>query len=152
MGILLFNLMKINISIQPEDIGYHNISPINGDNPFDLQINDNECTEIIADNILDYIPHSQLIPVLTHYVSKMRHGGKIILGGTDLIESMKVLLSDMNIEESNSRLFGNQKHIWDFKKGGYTCDIIAKCLQSLGLRIILKRIENCRFIVEAKRD
>jgi predicted SAM-dependent methyltransferase len=44
----------------------------------------NECTEIIADNILDAVPIKYIAQTLKLLTDKLRMGGKLIIGGTDL--------------------------------------------------------------------
>lgn len=146
--------MKIFISIAPltEFGDYKVVSPMNGNDPFNLECNDNECTEIIADHILDYIPVSKCHAVLSHYISKLRHGGKIILGGVDLVEANKIAFTGVfDPIAFNELLFGKQQYAWDFKRGIYSVSLITEYLQSQGLKVTKKRLTPTQFVIEAIR-
>ena len=41
---------------------------------------ENECVEIVAEDILDYLQLGESRKVLAHWISKLRHGGKIVVG------------------------------------------------------------------------
>jgi len=144
--------MKLYLSILPEELnGYINICPHTGGDLFHLECEDNSCTEIIAE-ILDYVPRHQLVPVIEHYVSKLRHGGSIILGGVDAIESMEIFLITLDLDRLNSSLFGNQNHAWAFKLGCTTVTEIVEILKNLDLSIVKRRLNEGKFIVEAIRE
>lgn len=145
--------MKINITIEPEDIGYINISPLNGQNPFKLEVDDNECTLIIVD-VLDYIPHNQFVDTIRHYVTKLRKTGTIILSGTDIIEASKHIFNQrLDVVTANKILYGEQNHSWRFKKSCSSVSTIVNLVEGLGLKVIHKRLtEDGRFSVEARRD
>lgn len=143
--------MKINISIEPEDINMVNVCPMLGHNPFVLPCDDNECTLIIADTICDYIPRNQLTTVIQHYISKLRHNGGIVLGGTDILSIAHKVTTDLDIDIANKVLYGTMNHIWDSKKGCSSLMEIKNILQQCGLRIIKQRIDDCKFIVEGQR-
>lgn len=144
--------MKINITLEPNDIGMRNISIVNGDNPFELPVENNECTLIIADTILDYISFSSLKDTLVHYVSKLRHKGTLIIGGTDLIESSKILLSTQDLESAVINIFGTQEHPWKIKRACYSAQYIKNILENLKLKILHIRYNAYNFAIEAYRD
>lgn len=48
------------------------------------RFSNNECTEIIADNILDAVPIKYIAQTLKLLIDKLRMGGKLVIGGTDL--------------------------------------------------------------------
>lgn len=76
--------MKLQIT-KPEDAaiqGYENIT-FNSD--FDLsQYPDNSFDEILANGILDLISLVDIATVIKYIVSKLRIGGRISVGGTDI--------------------------------------------------------------------
>ena len=48
------------------------------------RFSNNECLEILADNILDAVPINYMAQTLKLLIDKLRMGGKLIIGGTDL--------------------------------------------------------------------
>lgn len=145
--------MKINITIVPNKLsGYTNISPLQGDDIFNLNLENNCCTEIIADNILDYIPLNKLQETLTHYTSKLRLNGTLIVGGIESKELIKQYNNGaISMPDFNRLVYGEQNHPWTFKRYLASLNQICHILSSLGLKVTKKRIENLNFIVEAKR-
>lgn len=153
--------MKIKICIGEDAYnGYINLSPIQGDgytlgNPTNLDgvAVDNECHEILAPRVLDYIGGYELLPTIQHYVKKLRHKGIIILGGTDAFAICRdVFQGSKTMVDFNKTVFGDGGHPWSFKKGLYTINDIVPILQQLGLTIINKRINAGIFSIEAMRE
>ncbi len=152
--------MKINISInKPALNGYLNLSPMGGENQCVGQITnlnglaeDAECTEILADDILDFIPSNEILNVLRHYTSKLRHGGKLTIGGTDLHSLCQAIVTkQLNCVEANHLLHGQQDGPWAFKYGQINMDDLVKLLSDLGLQITKKRLNSFKMCVEAVR-
>jgi hypothetical protein len=129
--------MKINITIQPEELnGYRNISPLKGDNLLELQVENNSCREILANNIVDFIPHNIFPSVINNYVSKLRHGGKIILSGTSASLIIKGYINGtINLTRLNQLIYGDNKHAWDIKRSIIDIDIVKTILKNLGIKI-----------------
>jgi predicted SAM-dependent methyltransferase len=152
--------MKINISIAPDILnGYINVSSLNGDNVINLtyvdgeSVENNSCTEILACTILDYVPHTQLVNTLKNYVSKLRHGGKLIIGGTSANVLMKNFLNgDINLKELNDELFGKNEHTHDLKRSLNDVYAVSALLQKNGLKIVRKYIQYKYFNIEAIRQ
>jgi hypothetical protein len=146
--------MKLNITIQPYELsGYKNISPLTGSNVLDLPVEQAECTEIIAEDIIDYILYDKIQEVVSGYVSKLRHGGRIILGGTDVFEVSKQCLTQATpVQKINTILYGDGNPSgWGFKRSCTTIIHITSILSQLGLKITKQRLEETKFIVEAYR-
>lgn len=144
--------MKINITTDPYELsGYENVALTTTDvyTPFNLQADQGECTEIIAEEIIDYISIDDLLDIVTHYVSKLRHGGKIILGGTDIIELSKdILRQNKTMVEVNHEIFGTS----NLKKGCLALNDVVTVLSHLNLKITKQRLDGTKFIVEAIRE
>jgi predicted SAM-dependent methyltransferase len=115
---------------------------------------DSECDEIIAEDVIDYFSSKEVDLIIQGWVSKLRHGGKIVIGGIDLDEICKSLYNKrINLVEANILIFGNQKHPWEFRKSGLTSILLVKVLKNYGLNIIKKRINliNYHYVIEAER-
>lgn len=152
--------MKLQLSVNKAPLnGYLNLDPkpVNPEeqpaftgNLLDLTaiVETSECTEILADDILDFITAENTFPTLEYWSKLLRHGGSLIVGGTDLYEVSKAVTNQtLNIREANEILHGtgidhiNQMTIIDL------CEI----LKSLGMKIVSKRINGFKMVVIAQR-
>ena len=139
--------MKLRISIETEPLsGYITTVP-------KLNIDDvassNECTEISAE-VLDYIPSQHMLDVIKNYTSKLRHGGKIVFGGTDMMMVAKDIVTQrLNLVQANEILHGDFDSI--HKNGQISMADLIPLLESLQLKIMRKSFNGYQFIVEAVR-
>jgi len=146
--------MKVNITQFPTTLeGYvnvntteHSITNLNG------VCQDAECTEIIA-QVLDYVHAHKLVPTLKGWVSKLRHGGVLVIGGTDILEvSRGVVNGTINIADANRAFFGAVDMGSYIKSSAFNCAEICTILKEIGLVVDKKRINGNEFVVEAHRD
>ena len=152
--------MKVHLSINNDPINnYVNITSAGGEGRVacDFRNMDHICQaacaeEFYAPDMLDYVHGSQIIHVLKYWVSRLRKGGKIIVGGTDLFEFCKGVVSgQLNCVEANKVIF-NDLNISPFlKQGLFVWSDIELMLTELGLKVIHKRISNRKFTIEAHR-
>ena len=56
-------------------------------------VSDNEAQEIFANDILDSIPLEMTQRLISHLVSKLRVGGKLVVGGTEFRVFLRVCLN-----------------------------------------------------------
>ena len=105
--------MKVNIICGGHAItGYVNIDPLAKNEPdkiaadfgnLDNLIHDSEATEILATEVVHYIPFTSVPKVLENWAKKLRINGKISVGGYDVTEACKSYanktcsLEDLNI-------------------------------------------------------
>ena len=76
------------VNIDPHSYDKENIT--NGDvTNLDDIIDNSEATEILAADIIDYLPHEVGIKTIGHWVTKLRHKGKLTVGGSDIYEISK---------------------------------------------------------------
>lgn len=155
--------MKIHLSISSNAISnYLNLSPIKPD----LSLGQNwvcwsefgnlsqfceagEAWEILAPDIIDYLKISDIAPLIEYWSKLLRHGGKIILGGTDLSQlSRETYLGNVSVLDYNNMVYGNVA-----RKSSINHMIgIVELLKSFGLKINKQRINSVSFIVEAERQ
>lgn len=158
--------MRINLLYLEEGAraGFVNVSPFAteetdelkiGDPTFNLDklVDDAEATEIIANDVIDYLPASIVMDVLDHWVGKLRHGGRLVIGGTDLYEVCKGFTTyALDVHQANAHLHGhaadNPQYI---KKITLTALGLSNFLATLGLKIVKKRVTGYHFIVETER-
>lgn len=159
--------MKLYLGIDITPIaGYTNISPRGGEGIVEADfrnLNDivepNEAMEILAPDILDTIRRQDLKPFLEHLVSKLRHGGKLTIGGTDLMESCRAIISASHVKPhgkidtsvANEILYGKQVDFWDYHRSVSSMKELSDILTSFGLKIIKKRTNALKMVVEAVR-
>tara|TARA_Y100000310_G_C20361908_1_gene659402 strand:+ start:281 stop:727 length:447 start_codon:yes stop_codon:yes gene_type:complete len=147
--------MKINILIGGADKnGYLNISALKDleIRNLDEYVDNAECFEIIAEDIVDYMPKQELSKVLDNWVGKLRHQGMIVIGGTDVYEVCKMFAQEaLSLEELNNLMHGEQSQGWDVRLNQLTLQQMCNELESRGLKVLKKRINGFKFSVEAER-
>tara|TARA_Y100001938_G_scaffold147611_2_gene229209 strand:- start:2397 stop:2879 length:483 start_codon:yes stop_codon:yes gene_type:complete len=112
-----------------------------------------ELLELIATDVIDYFPAQETEKIISGWISKIRLGGKIVVGGIDLMEVCKAFSSySIDNNFANVLLHGQQNPQYMIKKSTSMALIVASFLQSNGFKVIKKRIENYQMIVEAKRE
>lgn len=110
------------------------------------------CTDIIARNVLEYVPHNEVPEVVAHWISKLRHGGKITINTTDLRSISKTILRDaFSPSEMLELLYGKQSNPLDVKKSAMTTQMLSALLESGGLKITNKSIEAYEISITAER-
>jgi hypothetical protein len=151
--------MKINLILDGHPLsGYKNIDPHGygdeaktvGDleNLHDI-VEDAEATEILALDIIDFLPLNSVEPAISHWISKLRHGGKIAIGGKDLWQISKASYQKiLGLAEANEVIHGTQERP---RISHLTIDILIEILEKQGLQIIKKRINKFDMTVEAQR-
>ena len=147
--------MKINLKLGGKDKnGYLNIDGLKGMElrNLDEYVDDAECIEVLAEDILDYLQINEARSVLAHWISKLRHGGKLIVGGTDIAEVCRMFYKRaIDLESLNEILHGNFQEAWSVKLSHTTMEELASFLESQGIKVTKKRIEGFKMIVEGER-
>ena len=153
--------MKVNISVGASEFknGYLNIDPISKPEGLDIDIRkldtiigDAECTEFIAEDVLDYLEKSEAESVLEHWISKIRKGGKIVVGGIDAYEVSKMFYQQkITLEEFNTLIHGSFGQPWNVRLNNFTMEYIQSKLINAGLKITKKRLNGYHIIVEGER-
>ena len=111
-----------------------------------------EAVEILASSILDYIPTANLSQAISKWCELLRHGGKIILGGTNANEVSSLWINkQINTEQFNALLFGSGpvRHA-----AIYSWQEIVDILNSNGIKItrIAMSNDNIGFVIEGVRE
>ena len=137
--------MKIQITTSNQEhiAGYREISIKNGKIDFQ-EISDNECTHILANNILDIFPAKHAKQCIAELVKKLRLGGTLVVGGTDLrIFSLNVINGMLQPDEA-SNVIGSVSSMSD---AGTISDIIRE----MNLTIASKQISGVHYEISAER-
>ena len=119
----------------------------------DKYVDDAELSELVAQDVIDYIPISETQKTLNNWISKIRIGGTIILGGVDLLESCKALsLRQIDTLEANFILHGTQEKPYLVRKSSFTCSELCDYIkENFDFKITKKRVESYSMVVEARR-
>ncbi len=119
----------------------------------DKYADDSELTELIAVDVIDFIPANKTSEVIDNWVKKIRIGGKIVIGGVDLLEVCKCLSQyKIDISDANALIHGQQNKPYMLRKVNFTAIGISEYLKDrFGFEIISKNINNFKMSVEARR-
>ena len=147
--------MKISITRSPSFItDYINICPLLGHHlqNFDNLVGNNQCTEILANNIINHIAHHNIEATLKYWVSKLRKNGQIIIDGTDArLVNFHFMNGDISVAQLNMLLFGRFSTPWDIQSGLYTNAFIKDLLVKNGLKILKVELIDYSFLIKAQR-
>ncbi len=143
--------MKIRISNETVFDGDITIvSPLRGNNIYQLDVADSECDEIVC-LLTDKIPVNLIGEVVANYVRKLRHNGTISFVGKDIMQiALGLVNRKYNILEVNEYLFGGPE-AHNINSSCVCANDIAAILQKLGLNITKKSINGLMYAVEAQR-
>jgi len=139
--------MKVYLTVKGDNItGYHNIDASSGGDIVGMSgVEDSEATEIIASDVINFTALSSLNDLLSAWVKKLRHGGKIVLGGVEIDEVCKAFIT----KAIDINQFNNLVH--EGRISQISSDDLDKLLIEHGLKITKKRTDNFNMIVEAVR-
>jgi len=118
----------------------------------DFFVDDAEAEDIIACDVVNFLPKSVMIPTINHWVSKLRHGGSISIGGVDCYAIARDIVSKkIDLQSMNDILYGNEIPSWNSRKNAFTMESLVDHLEDLGLKIQRSRVDKYEIIVEAIR-
>ena len=104
-----------------------------------------ECTNIIIDDLLKFIPYDQISIVIQHLITRLRHHGKITLIFTSFDSIMKKFSIGKIDEQTCNHLL--------FEGGARSCfsyQYIENMLKELKVNILIINIDE-RVIINAER-
>jgi hypothetical protein len=116
-------------------------------------VDDAEAEEVSAlRGYIEYFSTEESETVLNKLISKLKHGGRLILSFTDIIEVARDLSSyKLNIDDGITMIYGLQDKPENFKKAGFTYNYVAAFLRRQGLKIVKGRTQEYETIIEAER-
>lgn len=119
----------------------------------DKYVDDGELEELTAYDVIDYIPSTKAEDAITNWVRKIKIGGKICIGGTDLIEVCKSFSQyRIDINLANELLHGTQEKPYLIRRINFTAIGLSDYLQDkFNLQINRKIVNNYKMTVEAQR-
>ncbi len=119
----------------------------------DKHVDGSELKELLAYDVIDYISLDKHEEVIENWASKIRFGGKIIIGGVDFFEVCKAFSQyKLGSLEANILIHGPQTKPYLIKRLSHTAVGLSEYLkQKFNFTILKKRISNYRMVVEAER-
>lgn len=159
-------MVKLNLILDANNFltGYRNVyqfeSVVNVSNELvagdvaDLNniVDDAEADEILAHDVLDYIPSPALETTVANWISKLRHGGTISVSGVDIILVSKALVQQrITLTDANFLLYGEQNEPWEYRKATLTMNTIVSIFQENGLKLLSKTYDGYKYYVKAER-
>ena len=154
--------MKVNIICGGHALtGYVNIDPLAENEPdkvaadfgnLDNLIHDSEATEILALEVLHYIPFDNLPKVLSNWVKKLRINGKIAVGGYDVGDICKSYVNkSCSIGDLNTLLYGDGTSPL-VVTSALSMTYLKEMIEQFGLKILKQRKNGYHIVVEAVRE
>ena len=124
--------------------GYQVLEVRNGAIDLD-QFSNNECTEILAPDLIDHLSFEDINPVVSTIVQKMRKGATITVGGVDArMLARGIIEGAIPVYDLNKAVFG-RRSITDI-------NLTKELLIALGLKIISARLVGLKYEIEATRN
>ncbi len=120
----------------------------------DKHVDDSELNELRAVDVLNYIEIQKVESTISNWCQKIRLGGKIIIGGIDLMEVCKSFSEyKSDLTEANILLHGSQEKPYLIRRSSFTAIGLADYMSSkFNFTILKKRINSHTMIVEARRE
>ena len=136
----------IHIDPKPAE---ENVPAYNGlleDLNLDGIVDNNECTEIIAGELINFIPVEKVFTVLTHVCMKLRHGGRIIVGGVDArMLALGMFNGGVDPKEFNNILYA------EGHKSVLPMNDMAALLSKIGLIVTSREMNGVSYLISAER-
>lgn len=157
--------MKLNILINGKPLnGYLNVdvlaqpndqTKINADiSNLDAVVDHNECAEVLAIGVLDFVPLPLRSKVLNNWLAKVSHGGTITLSGIDLNEFSRLVHNGQlnDVVQINQTLFGLCRTAWEIRKSYVPLDqTIQMIVQTGQFDIQAVKYDGIYYYVTARR-
>ena len=112
-------MLKVNLGVRLNSVisGYLNLDcspdPNNKQaiavDPFKLDdvLDNNELEEFLVNDTLDFLPLQARATALNHWMTKIAHGGKLIIMGSDIYEVCRLgHLGQLDVQALNSIVYG----------------------------------------------
>lgn len=95
--------------------------------------------EILAQDILEHLPRTEVLPTLQGWSRKLMPGGRLVLRVPDVLGLAKLLSRRPTLEDQETllqNLFGTQAYTGDFHMFGFTEVVLRHYLALSGLEIV----------------
>lgn len=138
--------------IEADKISQFKISPLDFRVSLDSTVKNASCTNIICDDVINYVIHEQLANFLQIVTSKLRKNGVITITGTDCFEVCRAFMNgEIDIATYNTLVFGSGNHPWAYSSGISSIVQIEGILKELGITIISLSLEKHKYVISGVR-
>lgn len=149
------DIMHTHVNINPFAEDADGINIIRSDiTNLDKHVDDSELNELRSVDVINYVEIDKVESTINNWCQKIRLGGKIVIGGIDLMEVCKSFSEyKSDLTEANILLHGPQDKPYLVRRSSFTAVGLSEYLESkFNFRIIKKRVNSYRAIIEARRD
>lgn len=109
-----------------------------------LDISDNECSEVLANDVFDSFSIEKIPDCIQSLVKKLRMGGTMVVGGKEIRLFCKAILNGaMNPMDASSLVKSLQSMS--------TLDLIVPLIEHSGLQILSTQLNGIHYEIKAKR-
>lgn len=111
-----------------------------------------ECEEIIAHDVIQYLPVNKVVETITHWVGKLAHKGIIRISADDCYEICRNFTRyNITLLECNTALYGRySEKPYLQKRAQFTLKGLTELLVQLGLKITKKRLDQTTMKMEVE--
>jgi hypothetical protein len=135
------NEVKLNLIYNKADFlnSHTNICPFNFiENPelvigdtaqLDWIVDNGECSQIIALDTIEYIPHNKVYEVISNWTGKLKVGGQLILGFVEILECCNLYhRGNIKHDDFNSLIHGSQEKSHLIKLSSFSAPLLIENL------------------------
>lgn len=109
-------------------------------------VDNNECTEIVAGELVSFVSVENIFAVLNHICMKLRHGGRITVGGIDArMLALGIFNGGVDPAEFNKVIFA------EGHKSILPMNDIALLLARIGLTVTSRELNGVNYLITAER-
>ena len=147
-------MIKVRLHVEDFELsGYDNIKVQTLEDLDKLSKFDNgELDELVIEDVVDYLPSDKAEETVLKLVKLVAKGGKLIVGCSEAYEISKAFTSfNISLMDYNKLVYGSDPNLP--KRLGITAISLADLLSKVaGMKILKKRVNKFKFIVEAIRQ
>lgn len=108
-----------------------------------LPVPDNSIEEINAYDVLEHLPFQETVSTLTHWIDKLKPGGKIIVRVPDLEKILRKLVNnELPAFEAQRLVFGGQDYPENFHSAGFTGAMLEGLCLGCGCSEIIQLVRE----------
>lgn len=120
----------------------------------DAVVDNNECQELLAIDVIDFVPLQIRQQTLQNWSNKIAHGGIITVSAVDLVELARLISSGQlaDVVEINKSIFGIANNVWQIRKSYIPLqDTVQMLVQSGQFEIQSVHFKNFNYYITARR-
>ncbi len=100
-----------------------------------FQVEDGAAEEVLANDVLEHVPGTRVMPALVEWNRLLCRGGELRLRVPDLVSVAKMIISGEQGNGVIDMLYGTQSYIGDFHMSGFTSKSLTSMLDQSGFAL-----------------